>query len=148
VKSIQTSIEVDAPTETVWLVIEDFASYGEWNPFVVGIGGEQQVGSRLDLQISLGGRKLKFQPRIVEWRPGHSLRWQGNAIAGWLFSGEHGLAVEPLPGARSRFVHDEVFHGVAVPFIPGSLRKTEAGFRSMNAALKQRVETAAALRRS
>jgi hypothetical protein len=141
VKSIQTSIEVNAPTEVVWLVIQDFSSYGEWNPFVVGISGEQRVGARLDVQISVGGKKMEFQPQVVEWRPGRSLRWLGRVLAGWLFRGEHSLAVEPLPGGRTRFVHDEVFRGIAVPFVPRMMRETEQGFRSMNAALKERVET-------
>jgi hypothetical protein len=141
-KSIQTSIEVAAPSDVVWQVVEDFASYGEWNPFVIGISGEQRVGARLDVLISIGGKRMQFQPRIVEWQPGRSLRWLGRVFAGWLFCGEHGLAVEPLPGGRTRFVHDEVFHGIAVPFIPRMLRTTDEGFRSMNAALKQRVELA------
>jgi hypothetical protein len=141
VKSIETSIEVDAPTDEVWPVIEDFAAYAEWNPFVVGISGEQRVGARLDVQISVGGKKMEFQPQIIEWLPGRSLRWFGTVFAEWLFRGEHGLAVEPLPGGRTRFVHDEVFHGIAVPLIRRMLRDTEQGFQSMDAALKRGVET-------
>ena len=140
-KTIQTSIEVDAPPEAVWRVIQDFTSYGEWNPFVVAISGEQRVGATLAVQISLGGKRMEFAPQVVEWRAGRSLRWLGRAYAGWLFRGEHGLAVELLPAGRTRFVHDEVFRGVAVPFMSRTLRKTELGFRSMNAALKRRVES-------
>jgi hypothetical protein len=139
-RSIQTSIEVDAPAEAVWLVIQDFSSYGEWNPFVVGIAGEQRVGASLDVQISLEGKRMEFKPRIVEWQSGRSLRWRGRVLAAWLFTGEHGLAVEPVADGHSRFVHDEVFRGIAVPFVERIMRRTEAGFHAMNAALKRRVE--------
>jgi hypothetical protein len=142
VRSIRTTIVVDAPIDAVWRVIQDFASYKEWNPFVVGIAGEQRVGAGLDVRISLGGRAMQFGPQVVEWQPGRSLRWRGRVLAGWLFSGEHGLAVEPLSEGRTRFVHDEVFRGIAVPFMPGMLRKTEQGFQSMNVALKRWVESA------
>jgi hypothetical protein len=141
-KAIRTSIDVDAPAEAVWPVIEDFASYGEWNPFVVEISGEQRVGARLSVTFSIGGKRMQFRPQVIEWRPGRSLRWRGKAFAGWLFRGEHSLAVEPLSGGRTRFVHEEAFRGIAVRFVPRTLRATEQGFRAMNAALKQTVETA------
>jgi hypothetical protein len=140
VKSIRTSVEVDAPTDAVWRVIGDFPSYGEWNPFVVGISGDQHVGAKLDVQIAVGGKQMKFESRVVEWQPGRSVRWLGSVVAAWLFRGEHALVVEPLPGGRTRFVHEEVFRGIAVPFLPRMLRKTEEGFRSMDLALKERAE--------
>jgi hypothetical protein len=118
VHTIRTGTEVDAPPEEVWSVIADFASYAEWNPFVVGIAGEQRLGATLEVRITLGGRMMTFQPQIVDWRPGHSVRWLGKVRAGWLFQGEHGLAVEPLPDGR--------------------------GFSAMDAALKHRVESRAA----
>jgi hypothetical protein len=127
VHTIRTGTEVDAPPEEVWSVIADFASYAEWNPFVVGIAGEQRLGATLEVRIT-----------------GHSVRWLGKVRAGWLFQGEHGLAVEPLPDGRALFVHDELFRGLAVPFLRRLMRKTERGFSAMDAALKHRVESRAA----
>src|SRR5262245_36464337 len=139
-REIRTTIAIDAPPDAVWSVIADFGSYSEWNPFVVGISGDRKVGARLDVQISLRGKRRRFHPRVVDWQPGHSVRWAGVAYAGWLFRGEHGLAVEPLSAGRAQFVHDETFGGIALPFVTRMLRETEQGFRSMNDALKHRVE--------
>jgi hypothetical protein len=145
-RTIRTVTEVDAAPEAVWSVIADFASYHEWNPFVVGIAGEQRLGAALEVRIALGGRTMAFRPQVVDWRPGHSVRWLGKVRARWLFRGEHGLAVEPLPNGRALFVHDELFQGLAVPFLRRLMRKTERGFSAMDVALKRRVESRAAPR--
>ena len=38
--------EIAAPKELVWQVITDFATYGEWNPFVTACDAELRAAHR------------------------------------------------------------------------------------------------------
>jgi hypothetical protein len=138
--TIRTETQIDAPPERVWAVLSDFATYPEWNPFIVSIDGERVPGGTLAVTLRLGERDIRLRPRVVRWEPGRTLRWFGEAGGRWVFAGEHGLTVEPSGTGGTRFVHDEHFRGAAVPFLGRMLRRTESAFHTMDAALKQRVE--------
>ena len=36
---LQTEIEIDAAPDRVWMILTDFASYPEWNPFIRFVRG-------------------------------------------------------------------------------------------------------------
>lgn len=67
--------------------------------------------------------------------------------AGWgtrslpaIFDGEHYFLLEPIGEDRTRLTQGEKFSGILVGLLSGTLAVTEAGFKDMNAALKQRAE--------
>jgi hypothetical protein len=39
-RALETTVDIDAPTDRVWEVSMAFGSYPEWNPFVQEISGE------------------------------------------------------------------------------------------------------------
>jgi hypothetical protein len=140
-RELTSSIEIDASPERVWSVLTDFASYGEWNPFIRSIEGEPVVGSRLQVRIAPpGGRAMTFKPTVTVVDPSLELRWLGRLLLPGLFDGEHRFRLEPLDGDRTRFVQSERFSGILVAFSGKGLAKTERGFDAMNEALKLRVE--------
>jgi hypothetical protein len=141
-RSIETTIEIDASPAEVWVVVTDTAAYPEWNPFIRSLEGELQVGARLRVRIEPPeGRGITLRPKIVALTPVSELRWLGRIGLPRIFDGEHRFAVEPIDGGRrTRFVHAERFRGVLVPLLGSLLRNTEAGFAAMNEALRQRVE--------
>jgi hypothetical protein len=50
-KELHSEIEIDASAERVWDILTDFASYPQWNPFIRRIGGELEVGERLEVRL-------------------------------------------------------------------------------------------------
>ena len=50
-RDIATHIDIAAAPALVWRVLGGWAAYPEWNPFIVGLHGRQQVGSRLVLSL-------------------------------------------------------------------------------------------------
>jgi hypothetical protein len=143
-QELRRAIEIDAPPERVWAVITDFAAYPEWNPFIRGISGELREGASLEVRIEPpGARATTFKPTIRTVEPNRELRWLGRLLVPGIFDGEHSLGIEPLESSRSRFVQSERFSGILVGLVKGTLKKTDAGFEQMNAALKTRVEQAA-----
>lgn len=140
---IHTSIEIDAPAETVWSVLTDFAAYPEWNPYT-RIEGTPGPGERL--RVSPGpeaGRAPTFRPRVLV-ADGRELRWLGHLLVPGLFDGEHSFVVAELEEGRSTLVQSESFSGLLVGIIMRFVRApTEANFHGVNEALKARAEALA-----
>ena len=140
-REIRTAIEIDAPAVRVWDVLTDVASYDEWNPFIRHLEGELREGSRLKATIAPpDGRATTFTPAVTDLQPRRRIAWLGHLGVRGIFDGEHFHEVEELEPGRTRYVQRERFTGALVPFVGGMLRKTEEGFRRMNAALKERAE--------
>jgi hypothetical protein len=141
---IVTEIEIDAPSADVWGVLTDFESYPEWNP-VMEISGEPTEGERLELTVDYeNARKMTFRPNVLVAEEPTEFRWQGRFFVKGLYDGEHRFLLTPLEeGERTRVTHAETFRGVLVGFINRRIgSNVEAGFKQMNEALKERVETA------
>jgi hypothetical protein len=141
-RHLSTEIRLDAPPETVWRVLTDFAAYPDWNPFVTSLAGDLRLGARLTARIVLPGtRGMTLRPTVVALEPPARLAWLGHLFVPGLFSGRHSFTLEPLPDGGTRLLHEERFSGVLVPLVwPGMATATRAGFVSFNEALKARVE--------
>lgn len=141
---IRTEIDIDAAPATVWAILTDLASYGEWNPFITSAAGTLAVGERLRNRLEpQGGRPITFTPTVTEVDEGRALEWLGRLVLPGVFDGHHRFEVVPV-GSGTRLVQAEHFTGVLVPLLKRSLdRGTRAGFEAMNAALKVRAESAA-----
>lgn len=142
---LSTSIEIDAPADTVWAVLVDFEGYPEWHPRM-RITGRAEEGTRLTVAPGPeAGRVPTFRPVVVRVDPGRELRWLGHLLVRGLFDGEHRFEIEPLDDDRSRLVQSERFAGLLVRPITALVgRETERGFRATNEALKARAESMAA----
>jgi hypothetical protein len=143
-KKIHTEIEINASAQKVWRVLTDFGAYADWNPFIRRLGGEISVGARLQVYIQpSGGKGMSFRPTVLVAEPNQELRWLGHLWFPGIFDGEHSFSIEPHGEGRVRFVQQERFKGLLVPFLSKMLdRDARRGFEEMNRALKQRAELA------
>ncbi len=141
-KELTSEIEIEAPPARVWQVLTDFPAFRQWNPFIREISGAARAGNRLRVRLGPpGGRAMTFEPRVLVSEENRELRWLGRVGLPGIFDGEHLFTLEPLAGNRTRFVQRELFRGLLVPLLAGSLdRGTRRGFEEMNRALKERVE--------
>ena len=140
-RTIDTSIDIDAAPEQVWAVLVDFPAYPSWNPFITSIAGELEVGERLSVRLAPpGGPNLKLRPKVQVVEPARRFGWLGHLLVPRVFDGGHEFRIEPRADGGSTFVQREEFRGVLIPLMGGTLDKTRAGFEAMNAALKARVE--------
>lgn len=141
-RTIRSAIEIRAPLETVWAVLTDFAAYPDWNPHIRRVQGTVESGSRISIHTRPpGGRLIVMRPTIVTWTPPNELRWRSTFLWSRLFSGEHGFQLEATAPDRVRFVQDETFSGMLVPFYSQlRLPRTRRGFDETNEALRDRAE--------
>jgi hypothetical protein len=144
-RTIRSAIEIRAPIEAVWNVLTDFDAYAEWNPHIRRVRGKAARGAHLTIQTQPpGGRMIVMRPRVTTWSPPNELRWRATFVSSRLFSGEHGFKLERTGNDRVRFVQDETFSGVLVPFYSRlRLGRTREGFEKVNEALRERAESQA-----
>lgn len=125
----------------MWEVLTDFPSYPQWNPFITHISGEAKTGTKLDVHIQPPGQRgITLHPRVLSAVPGRELRWLGRLVVPGIFDGEHRLLIHERTADAVRFVQEEVFKGVLIPFTGKMLASTKEGFGEMNLALKDRAE--------
>lgn len=139
-RRIDTEILISAPPERVWSVLTDFASYPQWNPFIVAIEGKPEWGGRLRVRMQAGGSSHVFKPVVLQATAPAQLRWLGRLGVPGLFDGEHGFELKSEV-TGTRLLQTETFQGFLVPLLWSRVEPvTRAGFEAMNRALKDRAE--------
>lgn len=140
-QTLDAAIEVEAPAERVWEVVTDFASYPQWNPFIVRAEGILVEGARLRITIRAPGyRSITFKPHVLRVVAGRELTWLGRTFLPGLFDGRHSLTVEPLDESRARFRTHEEVTGILLPVLGNVMRASQQGFEQFSAAVKVRAE--------
>jgi hypothetical protein len=137
--SMRAEVAIDAPAETVWAALTELNNYHGWNPFLVEAKGHLIEGQTIDLTMQpVGGKPRAFRPKILKVVEGKEITWRGRLGVPGLFDGTHHLKVEASDPAHARFVQEEDFSGLLVPF--ASLEPYRLGWEKMNRALKDRCE--------
>ena len=140
-KTIAETIDIAAPPEAVWAVLTDLDAYPQWNPFIREASGQVEVGSQLVLRMfPVDGRPMTFRPTVLAAEPGVELRWIGRFILPKVFDGEHRFALTSSDDGGTRVEQSERFSGILVPLTGKLIARTQASFRALNEALKQRAE--------
>lgn len=139
---LYTEIQINATPERIWLILTDFASFPQWNPFIRRASGKLEKGEQLEVYLQPeGAGGMAVRPHVVTAEPGRELRWLGHLLIPGLFDGEHIFIIEPLVAGGVRFIQREIFTGLLVPILAHKLdTETRRGFEDMNHALKLRVE--------
>ncbi len=143
-REITTSIDIAAPASAVWAILTDFGELLGVEPICAPdqrrLAGRREAGGVAGYakpqphvhpaDADQGGRRSASSAGAAEC--GTSPASSPASIA---------FAVQPVDENSVRFVHDEHFTGVVVPFIWGKMvDDTTAGFVTMNEALKRLAE--------
>jgi hypothetical protein len=82
---VTASIDIKAPTETVWQVVMDPSRLGEWvtihRRLVHADPGPPEVGFQMEQLLHLRGVNLTVRWRLVECRPCELAVWEGRGPA-------------------------------------------------------------------
>ncbi|UYN94402.1 MAG: SRPBCC domain-containing protein [Enhydrobacter sp.] len=141
---VVTQIEIDAPPETAWSVLTDFAAVPTWNDFIRQIRGEVREGAWLEVTARLkGAPPMNFRPKVRVVRPSQEFRWRGHLVVPTLFSGEHYFLFERNGSGGTLLTHGEHFEGLLARLLrPRLVPRVEASFDAFNRDFKARVESA------
>jgi hypothetical protein len=83
---------------------------------------------------------MTFRPTITEVSQRERLEWVGRVLMPGIFDGRHSFRLEAIGDNCTRLTQAEQFSGLLVALTGGILAKTQAGFESMNQALRVRAE--------
>ena len=141
-KSLETRITINASADKVWSALTDFNAYPSWNPFVIKLDGDAKERNQISVNLKMeGSTPQTFRPIVLKNEMNKEFRWKGKLFVQGLFDGEHYFQLKPISENETEFIHGEIFSGVLVgPIMSLIGDKTENGFKSMNEALKIRVE--------
>lgn len=145
-KTIRTTITIEAAPEEVWDHLVDFPAHADWNPFFASIEGQPIVGTSLRVTARKADAPegddlgMVFKPVVLVADRGRELRWRGKLAFGGLFDGTHFFVLTENADGTTTLEHGEEFRGILIPFVGKVLRETEEGFVAFNDAIKRRVE--------
>ena len=141
-KVLEAQIDIDAPIDVVWQHLTDFASYPEWNPYILSAEGELKQDSLVRFKVA--GLPGTLSAPIVSLVENKQLIWEARSpIPG--VRPRYIRRLEEIDATHTRFINREEFTGWAVPLISPMLNlMSKPLFPKTCAALKQRVEEAVA----
>ena len=137
------TVEIEAPIERVWEILVDVERYGDWNPFTTRVETNFEIGSPVDLYVTLGPLKLKQPETIVAVDRPHLLVWRTKVGARVLLSARREQRLEALGETRCRYLTTDAFKGLLTPLVVFLFgRLVRRGFNDMAWALKKHAERA------
>ncbi|HET9237274.1 MAG TPA: SRPBCC domain-containing protein [Oligoflexus sp.] len=144
VKDTQT---LPTPRAQVFATLVDWTRYADWNPYIVRIDGQPQVGQAIRVFFSMGfGPAMPLSCRVTTVDPSKTmLAWDYKAFIPWLYTARHSFTVEDSPGGQSLVIQTEDIKGLMASSLFRIFHKLlQRRFQAMHAALRKRVAHAAA----
>jgi len=148
------TVAIDAPIETVWAVMMDVDTYGDWNPFLyrVECPSPPSPGDPIVLHVRWpNGRTTRSPERVTVVEPPYADAGTTRATLAYVYEGlpakirlVRGIRFQRLsqvPGGPTVYDTVEEFSGPLVP-LAGPARVAD-GFRRHAEALKARAESRA-----
>lgn len=141
-KELRTEKVIHASSAKIWAILMDFNSYVYWNPFIIGIHGDQVAGSTLTVKLQLpDGMGMTMRPKVLIVKNNQAFRWKGHLIIPGLFDGEHIFELLENKDGSTSFIQRELFSGILIPLFRNLIdKKTRIGFEVMNTKLKDKAE--------
>lgn len=114
--TIVTSIA--APPATIWRHLTNAAAFPSWNSTVTSIEGMIESGNTLQIKVPVAPDRT-FSPKVVTLEANRKMVWADGFAP--MFKGERTFTLTEGPNGTTEFRMTEVFSGLMLPMIKGSL---------------------------
>ncbi len=131
------AIQVHAKPRTVWALLTNSKDFPTWNSTVTAVEGDIALGQKLALRVPAAPGRV-FKPKVAEFEPEKRMVWTDGAAP--MFKGVRTFTLEPRSEGTTGFSMVEVFSGVMLPLIRGSLPNFAPVFERYAADLKREAE--------
>ncbi len=146
-RTARADIDIEAPSDFVFSVLEDFDRYPEWNPFThkIVLHG-RTMGSRVELHVRMRGFRGVVNEELRAFEAPRRMAWgvstPSKLARGALVDATRYQDVTDLGGGRTRYSSYERFDGALGGIVVATFGKSvEGGFRAAAEALKARAES-------
>lgn len=133
----RVAVEIAASPDKVWALLTNAADFPRWNSTVTSIEGEISEGQRIAVRVPLAPNRV-FKPRVTASERARRMVWSDGAAP--MFKGERTFLLDPRGDGSTLFSMSEVFTGVMLPMIKGSLPDFTKAFEQYAADLKREAE--------
>jgi hypothetical protein len=129
--------DIQAPAERIWSLLIDAPGMTDWNSTLTSIEGPIELGGTVKMQVPEAPGRT-FAPKVTRFEANRFMEWrQGNP----LFLGVRTYTLTPARDGRStRFEMTEIFSGLMLPMIAGTLPDFGPIFERYASDLKVRAE--------
>ena len=146
-KTIYTSIDIDAASSTVWELLTDLEAYSEWNPQTTSASGTVAMNEVVDLHVEpTGSRTADIRATVTRFEPESALEWVTKLPIPGLFTARHSFELDDLGNGRTHFINRERLSGLLVPVVVAN--DAVRDYEAMNRALKEHAERVAVSERN
>ncbi len=135
--SVGVQDEIEATPERVWALITSASELVRWNSTVRSIEGEVTPGTKIALVAEIAPERV-FKLAVAAPEPGRVMTWSDGFAP--MFRGVRTYRIEEIAPGRVRFSMEEVFSGVMLPMIAGSLPDFGPSFERWVEDLKREAE--------
>jgi hypothetical protein len=143
VQEIYTEIKINAPADTVYTKISDFANYSTWTNEIT-VSGDTRPGGAMCVRVKTAndGKGWYTLSSKMHRNDIQIISFDNVLISPLLLLGEHRFEIERLSDNQTLFINAEVFHGLLIPFIRKKdlLDITRRFKNNFNLSLKKAVE--------
>jgi hypothetical protein len=120
----------------IWSLLTNASEIPRWTSTVTSIGGEIAKGNRLALRVPTSERT--FTPTVTELEPEARMVWTDGFAP--MFKGERTFTLLTREDGTTEFTMVEVFSGVMLPMIKGTLPDFAPVFEAYASDLKREAE--------
>lgn len=140
--TVRAEIEIDAPIEAVWRVLEDLERYAEWNPFTPRADSSLAIGDPIRFRVRLFGEQtIPWTERVTRNEP-HTLGWELVLGHRRLLHAERTQVLTAVDSHRTHYLTEDRVSGILARLVlalfGGSMGK---GFADCAQGLKKAVES-------
>ena len=132
------SCNIAAKPERVWALLTDAAGFPSWNTTVTSIKGSMAEGQKLEIKVPSAPTRT-FRPKVTRLEPNKRMEWSDGMAP--MFKGVRTFSLTPGASPKeTRFEMVEVFSGLMLPMIKGSLPDFGPIFETYAADLRRAAE--------
>lgn len=129
-------VNIKAKPDRVWELMTNAGEFPRWNSTIKSIDGTIAAGQTIKLVATISPGRV-FKLKIIEFDPEKMMVWSdGNAM----FKGVRTYRMEPKPDGTTDFTMAEVYTGLMLPMIAGSLPDFGPVFEQYLSDLKREAE--------
>jgi len=133
------SINIQAPPDRIWKLLTTAADFPRWNSTVTSIEGTIAKGETIKLKATIAPKRT-FTLKVNEFIPNQQLVWSDGMAP--MFKGVRTYTLTPKADGSTDFTMIEVFSGIMLPMIAGSLPDFGPSFEQYASDLKRAAEQA------
>ena len=131
------AINIQARPNRIWTLLTGAEDFPRWNSTVKGITGKIALGETIKLQATIAPERT-FKLAVSEFVPDERMIWRDGQAP--MFTGVRTFSLSPKADGSTDFHMAEVYSGLMLPMIAGSLPDFRPTFEQYAADLKREAE--------